>query len=610
MSKKKKKVKNVTPKEKNNNTKKDNSVINDDNLISTDTSSEDVNTLANVKDENLIEENVNSEVITENNEDTTKTESNEITDKEIEDIENLTTSNKKSYKNIIIISIVSIIILALLLLFSTIFALVNSNKDTIINGVNIKGIDVSGLTKEQALEKISPVFEENLSKSIILKHNEYELPLIFSQLDVNFSLEEAVDLAYDKGRSGNIFKNNFDIVIALLSNIEINPGFSYSEDVIDSLINEIEVNFEDRLIEPSYYIENNNLVISKGKDGIVIVPEKLKSEIIYIVNNLNCDISQIDIPTQFKSADILDLNKIHEEIYRGPQDAYYTTDPYVIYPHVDGIDFSISMEEALNIFNNTTDTCSIPLKVLSPSVTTNQIGKEAFPDLLATYSTTYSTANVNRSTNISLASQKVNGTVVMPGEIFSYNTTVGQRTAAAGFKTAAVYSGGEVTTGIGGGICQVSSTLYNAVLLSNLEIVERYNHGFNPGYVPAGRDATVSWGGPDFKFKNTRDYPIKIVCSASKGKIDFQIYGLKQENEYTVEIQSYITRYISYSTIQKEDNTLPIGETKVLQNGSNGCKSVAYRILKSNGEVVSKTLLSQDTYNPHNKIVAVGTKEI
>ena len=197
----------------------------------------------------------------------------------------------------------------------------------------------------------------------------------------------------------------------------------------------------------------------------------------------------------------------------------------------------------------------------------------------------------------------------MPGEVFSYNTTVGKRTAAAGYKSAAVYVGGEVTNGIGGGICQVSSTLYNSVLLANLEIVARDNHCFNPGYVPVSRDATVSWGGPDFQFKNNRNYPIKIVCTGTGGVVKTQIYGFKEENDYQVEIQSYIIRYIPYSTIEKEDPNLAKGQKVVLQKGSAGCKSVAYRILKQNGKVVSKTLLSQDTYNPHNKIVSVGTKE-
>lgn len=408
--------------------------------------------------------------------------------------------------------------------------------------------------------------------------------------------------------AGNIFQNNYEIVLSMLFGINVNPGFSYSEETLDSLISEIETNLSDRLIESSYYIENNNLVLSKGRDGVVIDRNALKSELVYLVNNLYYTVDTLIIPVKQKTAAPLDVVKIHEEIYRAPQDAYYTTNPYVVHPHVDGVDFAISVEEAIGVFNVSQEQCVIPLKVLSPSVTTNQIGPEAFPNLLGTYSTTFSTRNVNRSTNIRLATSKINGIVIMPGETFSYNQTVGKRTAAAGFKSAAVYSGGEVTTGIGGGICQVSSTLYNAVLLANLEIVERYNHGFNPGYVPAGRDATVSWGGPDFKFKNTREYPIKLICSVSGGTILTQVFGLKSDNEYEVEIESYITSYIKYKTIQKNDATLAKGKTKVIQSGSNGCKAVAYRILKQNGEVISKTLLSQDTYNPHNKIVAVGTK--
>lgn len=388
----------------------------------------------------------------------------------------------------------------------------------------------------------------------------------------------------------------------------ITPGSSYSEEMLDSLITEMETNFSDRFIESSYYIENNQLIASKGQNGFIVSRDALKKQIVYLMNNLLYDIDTITIPVEQKETTPLDLVKIHEEIYRAPQNAYYTKDPYVVHPHVDGVDFSIPVEEAINLLNNSSEQCAIPLKVLSPNITTNQIGSEAFPDLLGSFSTSFSTRNVNRSTNIRLATSKINGTVIMPQETFSYNQTVGKRTAAAGFKSAAVYSGGAVTTGIGGGICQVSSTLYNSVLLANLEIVERYNHGFNTGYVPAGRDATVSWGGPDFKFKNTRDYPIKLVCSVSGGTILTQIFGLKSNNEYDVEIQSAITQYIPFKTITKQDATLAKGKTKVIQSGSNGCKSVCYRILKKNGEVVSKTLLSTDTYNPHNKMVAVGTK--
>ncbi len=516
---------------------------------------------------------------------------------------------KKSHKTLLIVLLALFIMVFLCLLFSTVFGFLVSKTSTIIPNVFIQNIDVSGLTKEQALEKVSPILEEKLAQPITLKYKDYETTVFPQQFDVSFSLEDCVDMAYKKGRTGNIFQNNYEVLLSFFVGNHINSGFSYAESTMDSLITEIQMNLSDRFVESSYYIDNNTIILSKGKDGVVINQSKLKKDIAYAINNLTCSINSITIPMEYKTPSPLDIKKIYQEVYRAPQDAYYTTDPYVVYPHVDGVDFAISLEEAEQLLLQAGEECQIPLKVLSPSVTVSQIGIEAFPNLLGSYSTNFSTSNVNRSTNIRLATSKINGTVVMPGEVFSYNQTVGQRTSAAGFKSAAVYSNGEVTTGIGGGICQVSSTLYNSVLLSNLEIVERYNHGFDTGYVPAGRDATVSWGGPDFKFKNVRDYPIKIVASVSGGKILIEIYGLRSENDYEVEIQSYITQYIKYKTIEQKDPTLPKGQTKVIQNGSNGCKSVAYRILKKNGEVISKTLLSQDTYNPHNKIIAVGTKK-
>ena len=557
-------------------------------------------------------ENSDTNKKNENNDNEPNTEKSENTNTEIskENInsELTTTENKKKSHKLIIIICIIIALLFICLLLSTIFALVTKNSSTIINGTKVKEIDVSGLTKQEAINILNNSFEEKLSKNITLKHNDYKIDISPKQLDVKFDIDGAVDLAYSKGRSDNIFKDNFDIIITMLSHNQINPGFSYNEEALSSLVKEMENNFSDHLIESSYYVDGDNLVLSKGKNGVVVDLDELKNQLIYNITNIASNSIEIEIPVKHKNASSLDLNKIYKEVTREPKDAYYTTDPYVIYPHEDGIDFDISLEEAIEGYNNNTEeNYIIPLTLIAPAVTTSQIGTEAFPDELGAYSTTYNSGNTNRSTNIRLASQKIDGTVVMPGEVFSYNATVGQRTTAAGFKTAAVYSGGEVTTGIGGGICQVSSTLYNAVLLSNLEIVERYNHGFNPGYVAAGRDATVSWGGPDFKFRNNRDYPIKISCEGTGGRIIVQIFGLLKEDEYDVEIESYITSWISYSTIRREDSSLSRGETKVIESGSNGCRSVAYRILKKDGEVVEKELLSQDTYSPHNRIIAVGT---
>ncbi len=269
-------------------------------------------------------------------------------------------------------------------------------------------------------------------------------------------------------------------------------------------------------------------------------------------------------------------DKIYEEIYKEPVDAYYTQDPYAVFPSENGMDFAISLDEAKAMLEEPKDEYVIPLKILYPNVTTNMIGTEAFPDLLSTYSTKYSTRDKDRTTNLQLAANKINGTVLMPGEIFSYNQVVGERTIAAGYKEAPIYVSGEVVDGLGGGICQITSTLYNAVLYANLGIVSRSNHQFVHSYVTAIRDATVVYGAIDFKFKNTRDYPIKITCSVSNGIATFNIYGLRSDNEYDVEISSRVT-----------------GST------TNAIYSEAYRILKQNGQVVKSELLSRDTYKKH-----------
>ena len=569
--------------------------------------------IKNTKAKNIVEDkNDDSIKIAESS---TENNTNQIIDKNTisskiveDDITNQIISSKlKGKYTKLLIGISFACIIVLLLIFSTIFALVNLNSEKIISGVSIKGIDVSGLTKQEAIEKINSVITNKLNKEFELYYGEYKTPIVPNQFEANFDIETSINTAYEKGRNKNIFVDNFEIISTNLFNLNIIPSFTYNEEIINNLVSEMQTNLPGRLVEPSYYIDGDNLVITKGIDGIVIDSDLLKLKLISNINDFYNENKNIEIPVINAKAKDIDIDTIHSEVYKEPKDAYYTTNPFCVYPHEIGIDFSISIDEAKTLIQEPKDNYVIELKYTTPNITTNQIGTEAFPNLLSEFSTTYSTRNTNRSTNIRLASSKIDGTVVMPGETFSYNSTVGKRTAAAGFKEAAVYSGGEVTTGIGGGICQVSSTLYNSVLLANLEIVERYNHGFNPGYVPAGRDATVSWGGPDFKFKNTRNYPVRIVANGSGGTIHIEIFGLKEENEYEVEIESYITSYIPYSTIERPDATLPTGETRVVQSGSSGCRSVCYRILKQNGEVVSKDLLSSDTYSPHNKVVAVGT---
>jgi vancomycin resistance protein YoaR len=515
-------------------------------------------------------------------------------------------NNKKKHSKLFIFGIILIVLLIILGVLSTIFALINMNNDKILNGISILGIDVSNKTKEDAKETLTQALSNRLDDDVILKHNEEMYTFLPNQVDANYDLDKVINQAYMIGRDGNIFQNNLSIINTYLNKFSLTPDFTISSDKLNELVTQMDNQFKDGLKDPSYEIDGNNLVITAGNDGAITNKDELKNIIIekFIIIDYNTD--PIIVPIENKKCASIDIDKIHTEIYQAAVDAYFSSNPYTIHASSNGLDFKISIDEAKALIDGNSSTYTIPLKVLYPNVTTDQIGSEAFPNQLASYSTNYSSSSSNRSTNIALATSKINGKVIMPGETFSFNSTVGQRTAQSGFKEAGVYVNGTVATGIGGGICQVSSTLYNAVLRANLEIVDRSNHEFLVGYVPIGTDATVSWGSPDFKFKNSRSYPIKISATTSGKNVYIKIWGLNESTEYDVEIQSYKTSTISYKTTYTTDSSLSSGQTKVIQNGSNGAKSETYRILKLNGEVISKTLISRDTYQPHNRIIAKG----
>lgn len=505
----------------------------------------------------------------------------------------------------IILPIISTVFILALISISFIFAVITSHSQKIVSGVSINNVDISNLSRDDALQKLNLQLARNTANELTITHNDYSTTLKLSDIQSSFDFESAINDAYSIGRSEkNVFINNAKIISTFFHKTNINPTTSYNSDLLNDEINRINNELPDKVTNSSYKIENNSLIISNSSNGTRIQNNLFYDNILNCILNNN---TSFEIPVEQFEADTVDIEAIYNEIHKDPIDAYYSTNPYEIHKEEDGLDFAISLNEAKKIVSQDQETFTIPLKVLKPKVTVKSLGQEAFPDLLASYSTTYSTGNYNRSTNISLAARSVNGYVLMPGETFSYNSTVGQRTAARGYKEAGVYLNGEVTTGLGGGICQVSSTLYNAILLANLEIVERSNHTFKPTYVPAGQDATVSWGAPDFKFKNNRNYPIRITATAGNGSVSFNVYGLKTSDDYEVKIVSSEIGSIPFSTQYQETSSLPAGTQKITQAGSNGCKTQTYKILYKNGAEVSRTLINSDTYKPHNQVVSVGT---
>ena len=547
-------------------------------------------------EENLIKE--------ESKEENLKAEKETKKEKQLQEKKNKKDPKKRKRK-IVVISIIFAILIILGLIISTIFALLNINNEKIINGVSISEIDLSGLSKEEAKTKIENLYNEKKQKEINFKYAEYETTLNPSVLEVEYNIQKAVDDAYLIGRSNNIIVNNYEILFTLIGKKNIDLEMTLNEEKTKESIEEIGLNLPGAVVESSYSIEEDELIITKGKLGIKVDTENLLQKVKEDLKKINSKEEIIEIPTYQKQPEEINIDKIHEEIYQEAKDAYYTKDPFEIHPEVEGVDFNV--EEARALLLEDKEEYIIKLTITKPKVTIDQIGSEAFPDRLSVFTTRFDESDVDRSTNLRIACQKINGKVVLAGETFSYNKTLGARTAAAGYRNGKIYAGGEVVDGIGGGICQISSTLYNAALMANLQIVERRNHQFVTSYVSPGRDATVVYGVTDFKFKNTRKYPVRISASARNGIATVTFYGIKEENEYTFDFQTTTIDSITPTTTYEEDPSMPAGTEKVKRKGTNGVKTQTYMTKLQNGKVISRTLLSTDTYDAMSRIVIKGT---
>lgn len=249
----------------------------------------------------------------------------------------------------------------------------------------------------------------------------------------------------------------------------------------------------------------------------------------------------------------------------------------------------------------------LPVKVIDPKITVDDLTNAGIHEMLSSYTTTFKSEDVNRTDNIKLAALKTNGTILYPGTIFSFNEIVGPREKEYGFKEALEIVDGEFVPGIGGGICQVSSTLYNAVLLANLNIVERYNHSKPLSYVPLGQDATVAYDALDFKFINNTTEPLLIVAEVEGNKLVVGIVGHRPLAE-TVEIKHENREKIPPTIVKKEDANLYIGETMVSQEGNPGYKVTTVKVVWLKGRQISREVLSKDVYLGEDTIVKVGTK--
>ncbi len=517
--------------------------------------------------------------------------------------------NNKKAVYIAIITTITILFIATITFIVMLFMVKFNNN--VSDNTYLGDKDISKMKPEELAIYVSSLGSDLKKMSIdVLDDGKKIYTITPEMLDIEIDINSTVKNILNDGKSDNIFENLFNTLKNDKKNFD--PIISYDKEKLEMVIKNINLTLDERVIYDTYYIadDNKSLILVKGKDGYVVDEDDLEEKLIDIIKNQNEE--SLSLKLNSKLSYSLDKDEIIKEVKKDVKDAYIdeSTYPVTFVSESYGIDIDDDLlaENIVKLDNlNEGESIEIALNVVTPKVFLSDIRYDMYNDKLSSYTTYFAGNQINRSKNIEIASKLINEQIIMPGEVFSFNNTVGEVTIDKGYVNAATFQGGKIVDGLGGGICQVSSTLYNTVLLANLEIVERYCHSLPVSYVLPSRDATIYVGALDFKFRNTRSYPIKIVTSYSQvGTLAISIYGTKEEVEYDIEIESKVLREIEFDTEYIYDSS--VSGQEIVSDGTNGRVSEAYIVKKLHGKEIERALLSRDTYSPSNRVVKVDHK--
>lgn len=505
--------------------------------------------------------------------------------------------------------LLALFICVLVLLFSFLgFAVKYLTYSKVYQGVYINNVDVSGLTREELIAQIPELFDRSLSKTITLKANDAEITFESLEIIPTIDTEKMADEVFSYGRTRK-FLARFSEINSLKKNpVNVDFLLTFDDSLLQKKIDQLAQNLEITAVDNKIEYGDNCLIVTRGKAGQGIVFNEVRKQ---LSECLLGDSSYINAELKYVEPEEITYEYIKRFTAEKPIEADYKIENHRIVFTESQPGVSIKkgdIEKAIK--DSLSDTINIPAKITQPEVTSEDLRSTLLAHELGRYSTDYSSSSADRAYNIKLACEKINGYVLAPGDEFSYNNVVGPRTVERGFRIASVYVGNTVQPGIGGGICQVSSTMYNAVVFADLEITARRNHTLPVAYVPKGRDATVSYGGTDFCFKNNTSMPVEIRAIAEGGINTIIIVGTDEHPEREIKITTQQTGSSSPKVVIKKDPTLPMGEIKIESEGTTGSSHVAYKIVYENGEEISRSVLSKSTYAGKDRVEIHGTMEV
>ena len=356
-------------------------------------------------------------------------------------------------------------------------------------------------------------------------------------------------------------------------------------------------------LNTEYDVEETALLVRTAMDGRAVDAEDLEET---LNGRAWAGTGVISLPCKtLPPARTMTAQDIHDAVSGEVKNAGYDLETNAITPEQVGADFDVPAAQAAMDAAEPGSTVRIAADIRLPSVTAEDLEELLFRDVLGE-ARTHVSGTAARISNVKLASAAFNGVVLNSGDVFSYNETVGQRTTAKGYKPAPAYVKGETVDEIGGGVCQPSSTLYLACLRANLEITERYAHRYVPAYIGKGMDATVSWGGPDYKFTNNTDYPIKIETVYEKGYLTVRILGTNLDGTYVKMTYEQLSS-TPFEVVYEDDPALAPGEEVVKVTPYTGYKGRTYRnVYAADGSLISSEYEDTSDYKVRNRVILRG----
>ena len=477
--------------------------------------------------------------------------------------------------------------------------------DTFAPNRHINGIDVGGLTVSQAQEKLE---KELLSQEITLTDEETESSAVITVADLGYTAEDFAGDAQswmdaDQQRS---FLGKGWAYLAYVTGRW--PGGANWPDMdreaLESTVTRLSEDLSQEAVDGAYELTDDAVLVTKARDGRKLNETALVTALAdisaYSEQGYQVSFSFTTVPAQ-----VLTAQQIHDEIAGEMKNAGYDPETESITPEQLGAEFDVSSAQKALDAAEPGMVVEIDAAIEYPRVTAEELKDVLFRDMLGECRTKVGGTEARKS-NVKLSAASINGYVLNCGDVFSYNEVVGQRTAARGYQPAPAYVKGETVDEIGGGICQTSSTLYLACLRGNLEITERHAHRYIPTYIAAGMDATVSWGGPDYKFTNNTNYPIKIVTTYADGYLTVKLLGTDVTG-ITVKMTNEKLSTTAWETVYEDDPTLAPGTEEVKTTPYTGSKWRTYRNLyDASGKLISSNYEDTSDYKVRNKVILRG----